>query len=306
MAHPYNDFANIDSDTDFDELWLAVSENYVSHINAAKDDIVVARVEKAERSRHGPVDSTHESYTIARDAVVDGNATVSYYFGPASISDGQLVYAKDDVPAEYKYLLRGDDFSTDVAAQEQQVEDVRWSELTFFKYIDATDIAVPVPSLADGDVDGMIEDMETGGWYQLISTAYTNRGTNSVLRTAIVSYEYVGSTDTATVNVNVVPANNLRYSTNGVDFTDDPPDDEDEITHIEWTVGGEVIDIRIKPETALINPVENLINEIYPPWQSSPTSPVSASFSGADFNRNPVERAELECDTKWFLMGFRD
>ena len=285
MANPYLGFSNIDSDTDFDALWLLLGEDYIAFIVAAHEGNPVARVEKARRSQQGPIDSTHESYTIARDAVVDGTAVVRYKFGSASVRDGDTVYAKDDVPVERKHELRNDTFSTDVQAQEQQIEDVRWSELTFFRYDNATDIAVPVPSLEDGDVDGLIEDMETGGWYQTTADAFTNRGTNTILRTAVVSYEYVGNTDTATVNVNVVPANKLRYSINGIDFTDNPPSDESTITHIEWTVSGEVIDIRIKPETELVNPVENLINQTFPPYENNPTNPTSASFSGADFNR---------------------
>ena len=119
---------------------------------------------------------------------------------------------------------------------------MRWSELTFFRYDNATDIAVPVPSLEDGDVDGLIEDMETGGWYQATADAYTNKGTNTILRTAVVSYEYVGATDTATVNVSIIPRDNIRYSTDGVNFTDDPPSDADDITHLEITAGGETAD----------------------------------------------------------------
>ena len=288
MASIYRNVDNIDSDTTFDEVWVGISlqQQIVRYITAINEGEIAGRVETISRREGSAVDPTHESYEIARDAVVAGTATLKYYFGGNIIPRSNYsAYEKDDVPLERRHWLRYDTFSEDVQSQEQQVEDVRWSELTFFRYDDATDIAVPVPSLEDGDVDGLIEDMETGGWYQLISTAYTNRGTNTTLRTAVVSYEYVGNTDTATVNVNVVPANKLRYSINGIDFTDNPPSDESTITHIEWTVSGEVIDIRIKPETELVNPVENLINQTFPPYENNPTSPSSASFSGADFNR---------------------
>ena len=199
--------------------------------------------------------------------------------------DNTLVYEKDDIPGKYKFLLQWDTFSADVASQEQQVEDVRWSELTFFRYIDSSSLTVPVPGFSDGDVDGLIEDMETGGWYQTTSAAYTNKGTNTILRTAIVSYEYVGSTDTSTVSVSIIPRDNIRYSIDGITFTDDPPDDENDITHLEITVGGESIDFTIKPATELVNPVERLISEAYPPWQGSLSPPQVNSFAGADFNR---------------------
>ena len=41
----------------------------------------------------------------------------------------------------------------------------------------------------------------------------------------------------------------------------------------------------IKPATELVNPVERLISEVYPPWQSSLSTPQVNSFAGADFNR---------------------
>ena len=289
MANIYLDTENIDSDTTFDELWLSLhpSRDYIGYITAINrddnDNVEVAgRVLKTPRN---PIDTSDESYTIARDAVVSGTAVVKYYFGSTSFRSYAVAYAKDDVPVEYKYLLQYDTFSADVASQEQQAEDVRWSELTFFKYDNATDLAVPVPGFDDGDVDGLIEDMETGGWYRTTSDADTNKGTNTILRTAIVSYEYVGNTDTSTVSVNIIPRDNIRYSTDGVTFTDDPPDDESTITHLEITVGGETIDFTIKPDTELVNPVERLISEVYPPWQSSLSTPQVNSFAGADFNR---------------------
>ena len=286
MADIYTDLDNIDSDTTFDEVWITLyNRGYISFITAMNEGEPVARVESIDAQNNATVDPTHESYEIARDAVVAETATVKYRFRGNTIPSRYPAYEKDDVPLEFRHILRDDTFSADVQSQEQQVEDVRWSELTFFRYDNATDIAVPVPSLEDGDVDGLIEDMETGGWYQLISTAYTNRGTNTILRTAVVSYEYVGNTDTATVNVSIIPRDNIRYSTDGVNFTDDPPDDENDITHLEITVGGETVDFTIKPATELVNPVERLISEAYPPWQGSLSSPQVNSFAGADFNR---------------------
>ena len=286
---PDFDVQDLDLITDsatFDELWIRINTNgWIRDILALNEGAFVGRVESFGYTR--AVDDTHESYEIARDAVVDETATVKYLtsYNRRVDPDTEYVYEKDELPGRSKYILQWDTFSADVASQEQQVEDVRWSELTFFKYDNSSDLAVPVPGFDDGDVDGLIEDMETGGWYQTTSDANTNKGTNTILRTAVVSYEYVGNTDISTVNVNVVPRDNLRYSTNGIDFTDDPPSDQSTITHIEWTVGGEVIDIRIKPETELVNPVENLINQTFPPYENNPTNPTSASFSGADFNR---------------------
>ena len=287
MALVYIDRLDVLTDgISFDELWIRINnEGWVRDIAALNEGVFVGRVETFGYTLE--VDKDHESYEIARDAIVDETATVKYLISlnNAIDVDNTLVYEKDDIPGKYKFILQWDTFSADVAAQEQQVEDVRWSELTFFRYIDSSSLTVPVPGFSDGDVDGLIEDMETGGWYQTTSAAYTNKGTNTILRTAVVSYEYVGSTDTSTVNVNVVPRDNLRYSTDGITFTDDPPSDQSAITHIEWTVGGEVIDVRIKPETELVNPVENLINQTFPPYENNPTNPSSASFSGADFNR---------------------
>ena len=208
----------------FDEMWITFNENgWVRDIFALNESLFVAQVEHTSIVRSPPVDSTHESYEIARDAVVAGTAAIKYLFNtnpaidPEEVVDS-YVFEKDDVPTGYKHLLQYDTFSADVASQEQQIEDVRWSELTFFKYDNSSDLAVPVPGFDDGDVDGLIEDMETGGWYRTTSDANTNKGTNTILRTAIVSYEYVGNTDTSTVSVSIIPRDNIRYSTGRRDF----------------------------------------------------------------------------------------
>ena len=277
----------ITDSTTFDELWIRINTDrgYIQDLLVLNEGEFVGQVQNFGRTT--PLDESHESYEIARDAVVAGTATVKYLleYGRHVDPETESVYEKDDIPDRFKYRLQWDTFSADVAAQEQQVEDVRWSELTFFRYIDSSSLTVPVPGFSDGDVDGLIEDMETGGWYQTTSAAYTNKGTNTILRTAIVSYEYVGSTDTSTVSVSIIPRDNIRYSIDGITFTDDPPDDENDITHLEITVGGESIDFTIKPATELVNPVERLISEAYPPWQGSLSTPQVNSFGGADFNR---------------------
>ena len=212
--------------------------------------------------------------------MVDGDATLKYYMsGNTADADSQYAYDKDDVPATHRHQLLWDTFNTDVESAQVQVEDVTYQELTFYQYNDASNVPTPVPTYTDGDVDTLIDDMEDAGWYLSAGDANTNKGTNTDLRTAIVSFEYIGATDTSTVNVKVLPEDDIRYSTDGVTFTEDPPADPDDITHLEITIGGESVDFLIKPETELVNPVERIINEAIPPYDANYSSYTGGTYS---------------------------
>ena len=286
MVDIYTDLGNLTEDTTFDEVWVSLSTGYVRYITAMNNGSPVARVEKAERSGHGPVDSTHDSYIVAMNAVLDGDVDVKYWFGSNVIPNRRYTaYAKDDIPARYLHLLQFDSFNVDVVALQQVVEDVAYGELTFYQYNDLPDpLPGVIPTFNDGDVPAMIFSMEEAGWYHTIADAVDNKGTATILRTAIVSYEYVGATDSSTLNVNIPPRDDVRYSVDeGETWTDDPPDDPDDTTHLELTVGGEVVDFPIKHDTGLADPVDRITDGL-PPYVISASSPYVVSLSNRDLS----------------------
>ena len=266
------------STTTFDEIWIRLYDGFVNSVVAANDGDAIASVPQVRNGN--PVDSEHAAYMVAMDAVVDGDAIVKYIFEQSP--EASDAYAKADVPVKWKYLLQYDSFDVDVESAVTQSADNAYQELTFYQYNDASNVATPVPTYTDGDLDTLIDDMEAAGWYISAGDAYTNKGDNTDLRLAIVSYEYIGATDTSTVNVKVLPEDDIRYSTdNGQTFTEDAPSDPDDITNLEITIGGETVDFLIKPETELVNPVEQIINDVFPPYYYSYSSPYAASLASA-------------------------
>ena len=181
--------------------------------------------------------------------------------------------ANADVPVRYRYLLQYDSFSDDVDTELTVTESTVYGERTFFTYDDSSTLAAPAPAFIDGLVGTLIGRMELAGWYETATEAYTNRGTNTTLRTAIVSYDWDGPTQTATVNVHLVDVDNdnIRYSTDGTLWTDDPPSDLDDLRYLEFTINGETVDFLLKPETELVNPVERIINQLLPGYSGSHT-----------------------------------
>ena len=155
--------------TTFDEVWVAFQrDGYILAIAAVNADEPVAIVPRVDNRpmTENPVDDGHAAYNIARDAVVDGDATLKYYMsGNTARVDSQYAYAKADVPAEYRHQLLWDTFNTDIESAESQAADVKYQELTFYQYNDASNVPTPVPTYTDGDVDTLIDDMEALGWY---------------------------------------------------------------------------------------------------------------------------------------------
>ena len=84
------------------------------------------------------------------------------------------------------------------------------------------------------------------------------------------------------MNVKVLPEDDIRYSVdNGQTWTEAAPSDPDDITNLEITIGGETVDFLVKIETELVNPVEQIINDVYPPYAYNLTTPYSASLASA-------------------------
>ena len=251
----FKSLSTIDDSTVFDEVWVGIIGTFVSKVIAVDTSQVgltnypVAAVLTTTPGRTSPVDSSHESYDIAKEAVINGDAVLKYLFPPHGNSDKTRAYLKDDVPVKWQHYLRHDTFGQSIESAEQQALNVSYADLTFYQYIDGVAVVI-TPSFSDGDVQTLIDSMETNSWYLTIADANVNRGANTVLRTCVVSYEYVGDTDTSTVNINLVPAGGVRYSTDGgITFNELVPADTTTITHLEITIGGESIDFPVNNET---------------------------------------------------------
>ena len=215
-------------------------------------------------------DPNSEAFIAARDALHSGSAVLEYYISGAITSS--IISLDSDLPEHVQSVRDFDPMRAAYLALAIAPANVGPDNLILYKYIvvaqdDDQPTAPDEPTEAfGGDVSALTEHYETLGWYLHTHDAQTNAPDGDPdLYYIIVNYFWVGETGVGTLSIADPITGGVQFSTDhGVTWTFEPPNNEDRITDISITIGNEVVDIVINPETDLITPIEVLMGSSYP------------------------------------------
>ena len=226
------------------------------------------------------IDPEDPGFVECRRRIVNGTATLHYLIIEGSGYDGtadfslRSIYTEDNLPTRFHFLLQYDTMRLEVQRAQEIDPSVGPTDKIFYTYATippgvGTTIPTPVPTWADGDVDGLISSMEDLHWYTAENQAYENRGVHETLYTCVVSYHYIGDLEFSSIDVTTPETGAIQFSTNhGDTWTDERPS-TGTITHVRRRINGHWVEFPLEIETVLRTGIEVVISEMFLPWQDS-------------------------------------
>ena len=283
------------------EVSVSLESQLIKSIYGWNGSTYVGQVPDVD-GKKGLYDTTSAPFLAAKSFLTQASPVIHEY--RIGLNPGFVTYRKDQLPMQLERVKDWDPLLLQIGHEAQSIPDIGPANVVLYKYAASAPTSISATATASDDdtLSEILENYEDDGWFgrildaQADNASYASQG----LHYFILRYHYDGDSGVWDLSEGPIDGSSIQYSIDyGRTYSYTIPANQDDITNYRVVIGGDPVDITVKTEQELLDPVGRIIGSEYPPLYSDAAYPDTVELEDADVSERYAYQIVAERLESW-------